>query len=167
MDLSHDNLGVSDVTDVAKSLGNIGAGIADAAKKKSAQKVADNGQYWTLRPFLKSMIQIPQYILEQVKNQGITYYAVYQLPAQGVGANNTDIINQLKSLSGQGVAPGVSGPAADPKAQNTIGTLGVNEAVQPMGTTAKNTMTDLKKYIPYALGVLVIGVIIYFIVKHK
>lgn len=140
-----------DVITVGKSLvssaGNLAKGIRDKAKAKAAQKTADAGGYWTLRPYLKSLIPIPQYIITQVSGQGITEYAVLQLPAQQTGASNTQIITALKQLSGSG------------------GTGATN--VNPTGNTAiggEAPATDLKKFLPYVL-VLVVLVVLYYIIK--
>jgi hypothetical protein len=172
MDFSKDNLSLADTSvpggaAIDKIASGLASGIRTSAKTKLAKKVSDSGQYWTLTPYQKSLIQIPQYILEQVKNQGITYYAVYQLPNQSVGSNNTQIITQLKTLSVGGVAPGVSGPAATAAAQNVIGEAASSVPVGDMKVQTATTGTDIKKYIPYAIGVVVIGLLIYFIVKHK
>lgn len=150
--VEHDNL-VDDVITTGKTLvstaSNITKGIRDKAKAKAAQKTADSGQYWTLRPYLKSLIPIPQYIINQVAGQGITEYAVLQLPEQTVGANNTEIIQKLKSLSGTGGAGATS---------NVNPTGGVIGGETPEGV-------DIKKYIPYIIGALILGIAVYFLTK--
>jgi hypothetical protein len=182
MDLRSDNLSISDtgipygeeidkaasqIKKTAQTAGNIFKGIKVNAKTKSAQQTADQGQYWTLRPYLKNLIMIPQYILDQVKGQGITYYAVLQLPEQGVGANNTDIINLLKQTSGKGdiYKADPSSQAAKPEAQQEIGEDAISNTVIPPEGTA-TTVDNVKKYIPYAIGLIVVAIIVYYFL-HK
>lgn len=145
---------VEDAITVGKTLTsaatNLAKGIRDKAKAKEAQKIADAGNYWTLRPYLKSLIPIPQYIINQVAGQGITEYAVLQLPEQSAGSSNTQIISALKQLSGTGA--------------------GAGQTVNPTGNilaTDENVQTgfDFKKYLPYIAGIVIIGLIIYFVTK--
>lgn len=135
---------------LVSSTANIAKGIRDKAKAKSAQKTADAGQYWTLRPYLKSLIPIPDYIIKQVAGQGITEYAVLQLPEQSAGSSNTQIISALKQLSG-------SGSGAGQTVNPTGNILATDETVQEG--------FDFKKYLPYIAGIVIIGLIIYFVTK--
>lgn len=147
-----DNL-VDDAITVGKTListaTNLGKGIRDKAKAKEAQKAADAGQYWTLRPYLKSLIPIPQYIINQVAGQGITEYAVLQLPAQSAGSSNSQIIAALKQMSGSGAGSTSINPTGN--------------AVATDETT--NSGFDIKKYVPYIAGAIILGLIVYFITK--
>jgi len=129
---------------LASSVKNLAAGIRNKAKAKEAQRITDAGNYWTLRPFLKSLIPIPQYILDQVGGQGITENAVIQLPEQGVGSSNSDIIKSLKALSGNKPDEKVLGK-----------------------TPASGAEFDIKKYLPFAIGIIILGILIYFIYKSK
>jgi hypothetical protein len=158
MDLRSNNVTGQDVAaQVFTFAGNTAARIRNKAKAKKAQGIADAGNYWTLTAFQKSLIPIPQYIIDQVSGQGITQDAVLNLPAQAASASNPSIINQLKTLSGGGtLAKAVIGdntqvignpPAASPK--ELEGAEGV------------------KKYLPYIAGAAVLGVVIYLIAKRK
>ena len=151
---------------VDKLASGIAQGVKVNAKTKTAQKAADNGQYWTLTPYLKSLIPIPQYIINQVTGQGISYYAVLQLPSQGTGSSNTQIIETLKGLTRQPNMIGVTGQAAKPESQAIIGGTSASNIALAAGqipTTADN----IKKYLPYIIGGLLVVIIIYFIVKRK
>jgi hypothetical protein len=160
MDLQHDNLtaaqtgipGGAVVDSLGSTVKNLAAGIRNKAKAKQAQKIADAGNYWTLRPFLKNLIKIPQYILNQVAGQGITEDAVINLDAQATGASNTQIINALKQMSGTSVGAG-----------GIIGNTNIPAVTPPPETKG----FDFKKALPYIIGVVVIGIVIFFIVKRK
>jgi hypothetical protein len=143
---------------------NLASSIRDKAKGKEAQKIADAGNYWTLRPYLKSLIPIPQYIINQVSGQGVSYYAVLQLPEQSTGASNDSIIRGLKALTGNGIAPGVTGQAAEPAAQSIIG--GEQSAATGTPLTLPTLTANTKKYLIIGLVIAVI-VIGYFLLKHK
>jgi hypothetical protein len=175
MEVSH--LSVADISNatgipggavVDKIASDLASGIRVSAKTKSAQKTADSGQYWTLTPYLKSLITIPQYIIDQVKGQNISYFAVYQLPAQGVGASSTSMIASLQDETKHPNMTGVGGPAAKPAAQSIIGSGGTAvQATDPAaGSTAASTST-LTKYLPYIIGAAALAIIIYFIIKKK
>jgi hypothetical protein len=140
-------------------------GIVTNAKTKKAQKAAENGQYWTLDPYDKSLIQIPQYIINQVSGQGISYYAVLQLPAQGTGSSNTQIIEALKILTKNPNLLGVTGQAAKPESQGVIG--GAAASLPKSAGIISSTGENIKKYLPYIIGGLLVVIIIYFIVKRK
>jgi hypothetical protein len=141
-----------------------------AAKAAGAVKAIAAGQYWTLRPYLKNMEQIPQYVIDQVKGQNIAYFAILQLPAQGIGANNTDIIKKLQAMTaaGRDAIPGIDPTAqsAKPEALLIVGEQGT--AVQA-GTQAASSATtsSLSKYLPYIIGAIILSIIIYLIVKNK
>lgn len=150
----HDNVTVADtgipggatVDSLASGAKNLLKGIRDKAKAKSAQKVSDSGGYWTLRPYLKSLINIPQYVIDQVAGQGITEEAVLQLPAQATGSSNTQIIAALKKLSGTSEG-GTINPTGNPALDTQI----------PEGV--------LQKYLPFIIGALVLGFAVYFFTK--
>lgn len=152
----HDNVTLADtgipggaVADsLASSAKNLFKGIRDRAKAKAAKKTADSGGYWTLRPYLKSLIAIPQYIVDQVAGQGITEEAVLQLPAQSVGTSNTQIISELKKLSG---TVSVGATNINPTGNTIL------QTEQPEGT--------FKKLLPYIGGALILGLIGYVILK--
>ena len=175
MEVSH--LSVADISTAAgvpggavvdKIASDLGHGLLVSAKSKSAQSDSDKGNYWTLRPYLKNLIQIPQYIIDQVKGQNITYFAVLCLPAQAVGANNTQIIKDLQTLSSSGLPAGSdpTSQAAKATAKQVIGSGGT--AVAPGSAAAGvSTVSSLTKYIPYIIGGVVLIIIIYFIIKKK
>jgi hypothetical protein len=158
---------------VDKIASDLGHGLLVNAKTKSAQSDADAGNYWTLRPYLKSLITIPQYIIDQVKGQNISYFAVLQLPAQGVGASNTTIITALQAMTKNPNMAGVTGQAAKPAAQSIIGSGGTAVAAGSPEAGAASTKeagaasTNLKTYLPYIIGAIILGIIIYLIVKSK
>jgi hypothetical protein len=174
MEVSH--LSVADVSNatgipggavVDKIASDLASGIKVSAKTKSAQKTADSGQYWTLTPYMKSLIPIPQYIIDQVKGQNISYFAVYQLPAQGVGASSTSMIASLQDMTKHPNMTGVGGPAAKPAAQSIIGSGGTAvSATDPAAGSAASTST-LTKYLPYIIGAAALAIVIYFIIKKK
>jgi hypothetical protein len=130
---------------VAQSAPGVMKNIRDKAKQKEAQKISDAGNYFTLRPYLKSLIAIPDYVKTMVANQGITQQAVLDLEAQGVGESNTSIISQLKTLSGTTSAGG--------------------QTIDAAGNTTAGTF--FQKYGMYIIGVIILGIIIFFIVKRK
>ena len=159
---------ISAVLNIVKSL----MPDSKAAKNAQAMKAIAAGQYWTLRPYLKNMEQIPQYVIDQVKGQNIAYFAIIQLPAQGVGASNNDIIKQLQAMTaaGRDAIAGIDPTAqsAKPEALLIVGSEGT--AVQPGSAAASagtGTSATLTKYLPYIIGAIVLGIIIFLIVKHK
>jgi hypothetical protein len=80
MDNSQDNLSVvSEVDAIGAGLKNIAKGIRDKAKAKKAQKISDSGGYLTLTPYQKSLIDVPDYILNQ--GIGATDAEIKNLPA--------------------------------------------------------------------------------------
>ena len=169
MDLQN-NLSVADTgvpmgATIDKVASALSHGIVTNAKTKKAQATANNGNYWTLDPYDKSLITIPQYIIDQVSGQGISYYAVLQLPSQGTGSSNTQIISLLKSLTKNPNMLGVTGQAAKPESQGIIGGAAASES-KAAGMISSGNET-LKKYLPYIIGALLVGIIIYYIVKHK
>jgi hypothetical protein len=139
-----------------------------AAKAAEAVAAITAGHYWTLRPYLKNMEQIPQYIIDQVKGQNIAYFAILQLPAQGVTASNTSIINALKAMTaaGRDAIPGIQPDVQAGKADALLIVGSGGTAVQA-GTAEAGGTTTLTKYLPYIIGIIVFGIIIYLIVKHK
>ena len=156
MDLRSDNVaGTEFAGQVWSGVSSAAGKIVNKEKKKAAQKVSDNGQYWTLRPYLKSLIEVPQYVIDQVSNQGITKNAVLQLPAQQTGASQAQIINQLKTLSGGGslntAVFGDSGVAATPAAEPKV-----------LADTAGD---KIKRNLPYILISVAAVVALYFVFK--
>ena len=154
--------------------------IRDKKKTKEAQAVADKGQYFTLRPYLKSLIPIPAYVVDMAKDKGISEYAVLQLPEQGTGASTSSIIAALQKMT---VDPMPSGVAADVAALRasfinslpvvstntgfTVGTTPVTNPVinDPLPDKAKSAVGSLAPYLPYIIGALAIGLVIYFVTK--
>jgi len=157
-------------------------GIRDKAKTKEAQSVADKGNYWTLRPYLKSLIPIPGYIIDQVKDKGISEYAVIALPEQALGASNATIVAKLQKYT---VDPMPSGTDPDVASLRTSfiksivvpeGGGGVNYKIDPttgdpvvndpVADKAKSALGNVTPYLPYIVGGLGIILAIYFITKR-
>lgn len=78
-----DNLSVvSEVDATAAGIKNIAKSIRDRAKAKKAQKISDNGGYMTLTPYQKSLIDIPDYILNQTQGTSATADDIKNMPAK-------------------------------------------------------------------------------------
>jgi hypothetical protein len=106
--LPNDNL-LSDVDVVAGGVKNVLASIRNKAKARKAQKISDAGGYLSLTPFQKSLIDIPDYILNQTAGSGATNEDIKNLPA--------------------------------------------------------DTSEQLKQFLPYIIGAIVIGILLYVILK--
>jgi len=166
--LTSEDLGAPKGTDkIASAIFNVLKPESKAQKNSDAVKASAAGNYWTLRPYLKNMIPIPQYIIDQVKGQGIAYFAVLQLPAQGVGASNSGIINQLKllTLGGRDVLkPDPTSQAAQPGGLEIIGG-GTIDASKNVSATPAAATEQIKKYLPYIIGAIILVIILYFVIK--
>jgi hypothetical protein len=152
--------GGADVDKLASSLKNIAAGVRNKAKAKKAQAVADAGNYWTLSEFQKGLIPIPQYIVDQVAGHGISEKAVLSLREQGTGATNASVLAKLVDIT-NGMSPD----------DTNLGT-GVfkSSGAATVDASAAKTLDsgdNTKKYLMYGGIALVLGLIIYFIVKRK
>jgi hypothetical protein len=165
--LSAASAGVPGGAVVDQIASDLAKGIKVSAKTKTAKQTSDAGNYFTLTPYQKSLIPIPDYILNQVANQGITYYAVYQLDAQGVGASQTGIINALKALSKSPNMLGVGGPAAKPSAQNVIVSSSGNVTSPAAEASKAGTSASITTMLPYIIGGILLIVIGYFLLKRK
>jgi hypothetical protein len=153
---------------------NVAKRIRDDAKRKQAQGIADGGNYWTMRPYLKSLINIPDYILQQTANQGISEYAIIQLPAQGIAATNANVIDKLKMLTNQPVDPGAApavaalrGSIVTMASLSGAGGAGATAAAAQKSLTPNTAAQNIQKYLPYILGALAVGLIIFLIVRKK
>lgn len=186
MDLTKSDNAVGDeVIGALKSLkstaGNMAKGIRDRAKAREAQKISDAGNYFTMRAYLKTLIAIPDYVLNMVKDQGISEYAVIQLGAQGAGSSTSSIISKLKALT---VAPIPSGVSAELAALRTSyieslpvysgsTDLGITvnkapqqpEISQTAGEKVKAAAGNLQPYLPFIIGGLILALIAYFAFK--
>jgi hypothetical protein len=154
--------------------GNVAKRIRDNAKQREAQGISDAGNYWTMRPYLKSLINIPDYILQQTANQGISEYAIIQLPAQGIAATNANVIDKLKMITNQPVDPGAApavaalrGSIVTMASLSAAGGAGATAAAAQKSLTPNTAAQNIQKYLPYALGALALGLIVYFIAKRK
>ena len=77
-----DNLSVvGEVDTTLAGIKNIAASIRNKAKAKKAQKISDAGGYMTLTPFQKSLIDVPDYILNQTTGTGATADDIKNMPA--------------------------------------------------------------------------------------
>lgn len=146
MDLRHDNLGVSDV---AGAVVGIQKKYMKNRKLSQAEKAVSRGEYWGLTPYQKSLIPIPTYIIEQVRGLGVTEQQIKDFPPHSRFDKPEKVLADLKLFAG-GVIPAIS----------TDEQISVTESV-----TSSNP-SNMKKYVPYILGAVVIGLIIYFVVKR-
>lgn len=152
--LSNDNFGVEDVGKIVEGAKGLAKSVTDRAKAKKAQKTSDAGGYWQLRPYLKSLIPIPNYVVTMTSGQGITEAAIKNLPEQSAGTPNEIIIQALQ------LASGLQTPS---KAPSTV-------AMEQAGKTLLNedaaaATSQIKKALPYIIGAVVIGFIVYLISK--
>jgi hypothetical protein len=154
MDLRNDSLGVEDIQAVTKTVGNVATAIRNKAKAKKAQAQADAGNYFTLRPFLKGLIPIPNYVLQMTAGTGITEAAIKDLPEQSVSASRESIMNALRLGSGL--------PAVSPAV-----TVAEDVTATPEKAAAEKITVpaDKKKLLYIVGGVAVVGVIIYLVSK--
>jgi hypothetical protein len=173
----YNNLQLKDDLTAADVLGSQGAildKVANALKpqsksSKNAEAVTKsaNGQYFTLRPYLKNMITIPQYVIDQVSGKNIAYFAILQLPAQAPNTPIELIIPKLQALTQAGVPANVdpTSQAAQAAALQIIGG-NTSTANTILGVTPAN-LVNIKAMLPYIIGVVLIGVIAYFIFRKK
>jgi len=182
MDLTKsDNIDVAGaVKTLASTAGNMAKGIRDRSKAKKAQKTADAGNYFTLNAYAKTLIPIPGYVVDMVKDKGITEYAVMQLGAQGAGASNSSIISKLKALTvapmPSGVHPDIAAVRASyieslpqysssPQLGMTVGASTQPEISQTSGEKVKVATGNLQSYLPFIIGGLILAIIAYFAFK--
>jgi hypothetical protein len=165
MDLTHDNLSLADtgipggavVDSLASSAKNLAAGIRNKAKAKSAKAVSDAGDYWTLRPFLKSLIPVPQYVLDQVGGQGITEQQVLDIPEFSKGTPTATIIAKI---TGQAAKSSIGAGGVISAA-----TTSVSAATEK--TLASDAASSFKQYIPYIVVIGIVLIVIYIVMKNK
>lgn len=170
MDLTQNHLSLADtgipggavVDSLASTAKNLASGIRNKAKAKSAQKTSDAGQYWTLRSFLKGLIPIPQYVLDQVGGQGITEDQVISIegtPGNGfpTGTPISTIIARIKAKSGT-ASIGAGGVIS-------ASTTSVPAATEK--TLASDAASSFKQYIPYIVVIGIVLVVIYIVMKRK
>jgi hypothetical protein len=138
---------------IGSKLKSLRVGIVNKAKAKKAKKISDGGGYWGLTSFQKSLINIPQYVLDQVGGQGISEKMVEQMPKW----QSTPTIADIKAVD------------AKIKGTNKISDTGIIGVSEPLAAAAEKNLTpmDYKKYIPYVIGVVVLAVVIFFVVKKK
>lgn len=158
MDLTNNVAGTEFASQAWTTVSNVAARVRNRAKAKKAQGIADAGNYFTLTAFQKSLIPVPQYVIDQVSGQGITKNAVLNLPAQPVGSSNAGIISQLKTLS--------SGGTLNAAVIGEGGVIGTAPAADPKELT-DTTGTKIKNMLPYIIGVAVVGFAIYFVAKRR
>lgn len=151
--LSNDNFGVEDVTKIVEGGKKLVASIKDNKRRKEAQALADAGEYWFLSPYAKKLIPIPNYVIQQTTGKGITQDAILNYPKQPKGTSFDVILPGLQLASGY-VAP----VSADTKAMEAAGKTLLNQDAAIAGE-------KVKKALPYIIGAVVLGFIIYFITK--
>jgi hypothetical protein len=169
MDLTQNHLSLADtgipggatIDSLASTAKNLAAGVRNKAKAKSAQKISDQGNYWTLRSFLKGMIPIPQYVLDQVGGQGIT----------------EDMVISVEATPGNGFPSGtpigtIIAKMTANASKNSVGTggvIGTQTAPTPTAvvSTSETFFTKYKNIIPYVVVIAIVGIVLYFVIKHK
>jgi hypothetical protein len=139
---------IGDVVDIAQGIGNIFRSAKDKKIAREAQAIADKGNYWNLTATAKGMIEVPYYIMNQVQGKGITLEAVKNLPRKPIGTPLEEIIAELQFRSGGSIGATLPGGGLD---------------VAQVAEQAKGT--DIKKLVPWILGAIVVGMIVYFISK--
>jgi len=94
-----DNLSVvQEVDAVGAGIKNVAASIRNRAKARKAQKISDGGGYMSLTPFQKSLIDVPDYILNQTQGTSATAEDIKNMPAvNNIGAM---IKNNLPAILG-------------------------------------------------------------------
>jgi hypothetical protein len=111
-----------------------------------------------MRPDQKKLIDIPDYVRTQLSGQGIRDEAIIMLPSVAsvnpTGSFNATILNDLKALSG----------LAPVAASTVIPSTSAASTTNIVDTESANA-SNIKKYIPYIIGIALIGIIIYFVVK--
>lgn len=148
--LSHDNLGVEDVEKVVKGVSDLAKNIRSNKIKKEAQKIADAGNYWFLTSTAKKLIPIPNYVIQQITGKGITQDAVLNYPKQPKDTPIDTIISALQIASG--LQPST--------------TVVTSKAVEEATKTDTNIKAEkVKKYLPYIIGVILIGLVIWMLSK--
>lgn len=152
--LSKDNFGVEDVEKLVSGVKNVQQTLKDNKRRKEAIAFVNRGEYWQLSPYAKSLIPIPNYIVSEISGKGITQEAVLNLPKQAPGTSKEVILQALQ------LASGLQTPSTTP---STV-------AMEKAGATLLNqdaaaVQSKISKAMPYIIGVVVIGVIVYFISK--
>ena len=151
--LSNDNFGVEDVTKIIEGGKKLVTSIKDNKRRKAAKALADAGEYWFLSPYAKKLIPIPNYVIQQTTGKGITQEAILNYPKQPKGTSFDVILPGLQLASGY-VAP----VSADTKAMEQAGKTLLNQDAAAAGE-------KIKKALPYIIGAVVIGFIVYLISK--
>lgn len=149
--LSHDNLGVEDVQKVVQGITDITKNLRNKKIAKEAKTISDAGNYWFLTSTAKKLIPIPDYVYQQITGKGITQEAVLNYPKQPKGKPIDEIISALQIASG--LQPSSTGVTAQ----------AVKEATQTV--TNAETASKIKKFLPYVLGVLAIGLVVWMLSK--
>jgi hypothetical protein len=166
-----DNLSLSDIDPSLGVVDKVASALKPQSKSsKNAEAVTKsaNGQYFTLRPYLKNMITIPDYVISQTSGKNIAYFAVLQLPAQAPNTSIDLIIPKLQALTQAGVPTNVdpTSQAAQPKALQIIGgNASANNTTSPIPIPMN--LVNIKAYLPYIIGVVLIAVILYFVLRKK
>jgi hypothetical protein len=170
MDLSN-NLSAADLLPggVGATIDKVASSLmpeSKAAKAKDAVKAINAHQYWTLRPYLKNMEQIPQYVIDMVKGKNVAYFAILCLPAQSSTVSDASTLVMLQNMTkaGRDAITGIdpTSQAAKPEALLIVGADGT--AVAP-GTTSSTV--SISTYLPYIIGAIILGIVVWFIMKKK
>jgi len=134
---AHDNLGVDDVKAITGAVGGLATSIKNKAQLKKAKGLIAGGKLSELTPHYVQLL-IDAGVDPRTYENAPAYQARPEIMAARAAA-----------LSQSGV---VSGNAA------------ANQAAAD-GVTDAQVSGGLKKYLPYIIGILILGIIIWMIVK--
>lgn len=150
---------------LASSAKNILKGLRDKKKAKEAQEISDSGNYFTLRQYLKNLIVIPNYVIRKVADKNISEYAIIQLAPMPAGTSDEEILRQLEAVQNAPIPSGVDPDVAALKTSfiRTSNDGSGNTKIVSVDPTPVET--KVKAYLPYIIGVVILGIVIYLIVK--
>jgi hypothetical protein len=174
MDLTHDNIaGLETAGALAGLAGSTITSIRNNSKAKKALGISSAGDYLSLTSYQKSLIPVPQYVVDIAYQYSIPVNTLYHQSPAFIGAQLS-----AKGMSGlhvnsQQISPavGVSVPKAGDASVSGEG-VPSNPSLKSVdvpaagGGVTTNT-AGFKNYIPYIIGVVAVGLLLYFIIKRK
>jgi hypothetical protein len=152
--ITHDNLGVEDIEKVFETGKKVAAAIKKRVRARKATKASNKGDYWTLTSGMKKTIPIPTSVVQQTSGKGITNEAILNFPSQPKGTSIETIIKALQ------VASQLQTPSTPVTSKEVAAA-----AETAINKEASAAATNVKKYLPYILGAVVVGLIVYLISK--